>query len=161
MRKISMWVVALVVIASGVSINGFAQVPTQTAAQTQGQPQTPSPQRMKRRQLFGRDRIARIDADRDGRVSREEWPRNAEVFARLDANNDGFLSADELQAGRQKTFRARKAFGRMDQNHDGQISREEWKGRTEVFDRLDANGDGTVSADEIKARRARTRRELR
>lgn len=156
-----MWVVGLVVMASVISINCFAQAPTQTAAQTQGQAQTSSPERMKRRKLFGRDRIARIDADRDGRVSREEWPRNAEVFARLDANNDGFLTTDELQRGKQNAFRARKAFGRMDQNHDGQISREEWKGRTEVFDRLDANGDGIVGADEIKGRKARGRRDSR
>ena len=42
--------------------------------------------------------FSRLDADGDGRVSRDEAPnRMARFFDRLDANGDGFISEDEFQ----------------------------------------------------------------
>jgi hypothetical protein len=48
-------------------------------------------------------RIARLDANKDGRVSMAEnrAPANAQ-FDRLDANKDNILSAEEQQRGRQR-----------------------------------------------------------
>ena len=47
--------------------------------------------------------LARIDTDRDGRISRAEaaaHPRLAENFDRIDTNGDGFLSKEEMIAVR-------------------------------------------------------------
>ena len=47
----------------------------------------------------GRRAMARIDADDDGRISRDEFVgRQGRVFERLDANGDDAVSADELDA---------------------------------------------------------------
>lgn len=44
-------------------------------------------------------RMERMDQNRDGRISRDEWPRAARRFDRLDANHDGTLTQDELLRG--------------------------------------------------------------
>lgn len=47
------------------------------------------------------DRFARMDTDRDGRISRAEadrFPKLAEKFATIDANGDGFVTKEEMQA---------------------------------------------------------------
>lgn len=45
--------------------------------------------------------FARADADKDGRVSQQEFiARATERFQRLDANGDGFLTKDEAASGR-------------------------------------------------------------
>jgi len=46
----------------------------------------------------GDDRWKRLDKDGNGSISREEWPRNPEVFDRLDTNKDGILTREELAA---------------------------------------------------------------
>ena len=48
------------------------------------------------------DRVlfARMDANSDGRVTRNEWTGTARTFDRLDANNDGALSPYEYGVGR-------------------------------------------------------------
>ncbi|MFC6182834.1 hypothetical protein ACFPZ9_01065 [Pseudoxanthomonas japonensis] len=49
------------------------------------------------------ERFAALDANKDGRLSRDEVKdkgRFAERFDALDTNKDGFLSKDELAAGK-------------------------------------------------------------
>ncbi|WP_394697289.1 hypothetical protein [Pseudoxanthomonas japonensis] len=49
------------------------------------------------------ERFAAMDANKDGRLSRDEMKdkgRFAERFDALDTNKDGFLSKEELAAGR-------------------------------------------------------------
>jgi len=57
---------------------------------------------LKRRGKGGGNFIARFDDDKDGKVSKEEFPRSEDLFTRLDANNDGYITADEAPAGRGK-----------------------------------------------------------
>lgn len=48
-------------------------------------------------------RFDRLDANGDGRLSREEaaaYPELAQRFEQIDANKDGFLSRDELVSKR-------------------------------------------------------------
>ena len=71
--------------------------------------------------------MRRLDADKDGRISRAEAdkaPRMAEHFARMDANKDGFLD----RADREAKMRERRDqwFAQADGNRDGQISRAEF-----------------------------------
>ena len=159
MRKVSLWVLGMFVMLGIASISGRAQTPATTerpALETQQSTQVPAPERRAGGRQRG-DRLAKIDANMDGKISREEWPRNPEAFSRLDSNNDGFLTKDEMHHAKGKGMRGHRSFETMDPNNDGQITREEWKGRAEVFDRLDANRDGVVKADEVKSGRGSRR----
>ena len=90
-------------------------------------------------------------------------------FARVDANKDGKISPEEFEAFRAKSAsdgadaaakpsdkaskRAAKMFARFDADHDGFISRSEanavlaWR-----FKRMDANTDGVLSLEELNAK---------
>jgi Ca2+-binding EF-hand superfamily protein len=156
--KISMWAAGMFVLTSA-SFTGYSQTPTTTekpTLETRQSAQTPVPERGYGHQRRG-DRLAKIDANMDGKISRDEWPRNPEGFTRRDTNNDGVLTRDELQRSNDRVMRAHRSLQTMDQNNDGQITREEWKGRPELFDRLDANQDGVVRRDELRGGRG-TRR---
>ena len=52
------------------------------------------------RQERGAEALKQMDANNDGKISREEWKGNPERFSRLDANNDGFITSDEIKAHR-------------------------------------------------------------
>jgi hypothetical protein len=79
------------------------------------------------------DYLARMDADRDGRVSLveyQDWLGYA--FDAMDRNHDGVLSPAEQPGGRgvalsRVEHRARLAatFARQDANHDGFLSAKE------------------------------------
>jgi len=73
------------------------------------------------------DYLARMDADRDGRVSLSEYQDwLSYAFDAMDRNHDGVLTPDELPGGRgaaitrtQHRARLADAFRRQDRNHDG------------------------------------------
>ena len=81
----------------------------------------------------GTDYVARMDADRDGRVSLAEYQDwLSYAFKRMDANGDGVLSPDELPGGRgnpvtladhRQTVAER--FARQDRNRDGYLDAQE------------------------------------
>jgi Ca2+-binding EF-hand superfamily protein len=98
--------------------------------------------------------MERFDADKDGRVTREEWKGRPEIFARLDTNKDGAITKDEIEQAVQRMGRWRGRGGdavlrRWDTNKDGSISREEWRLDKAFFDRFDRNKDGVLRADEL------------
>jgi Ca2+-binding EF-hand superfamily protein len=132
------------------------------AAQAQGGPRGDGmrggPERM----------FERADADRDGRVTREEM-RNAarERFNGVDANRDGAVTLEEWQAyaatewgsrgGEERVTERRAAMFRgADQNGDGRLTFEESLAMPEaMFRAADANSDGVVTREEIPSRHAR------
>lgn len=92
--------------------------------------------------------MARMDADKDGRVTRAEFDAASRTrFERMDTNRDGTVDATEMAAlpGGGRGMRA-------DTNGDGKLSQAEFDAQTrERFDRVDVNGDGVLDAAELKA----------
>jgi len=107
--------------------------------------------------------IMRYDSNKDGFVDRTEWTAGQEArFKQLDADKDGKLSKDELfshtrqAAGtvlpndrtleRQDSF-----FRRMDSDRDGTISKTEFMGQADRnFARCDTDKDGRTNTAECR-----------
>jgi Ca2+-binding EF-hand superfamily protein len=102
-------------------------------------------------------RFEREDANKDGRLTREETRMPSAWFERADANKDGALTLAELtQAGknagaeRHAGPRAGKG-GLFDQNGDGKVERAELRSAAAAqFARLDKNSDGSLTSDEFR-----------
>lgn len=111
--------------------------------------------------------LARFDVNADGKVTRDEFRGNDQVFARLDNNGDGAITPDELGAMQARRDRANAGAGgeggrrftdpawrwqmmlqRFDQDGDGKLTRAEFQGAPRVFMRLDQDGDGVLTEEE-------------
>ena len=106
-------------------------------------------------------RYRRMDTNRDGVISRNEW-RGSGSFDELDWNNDGVLSGDEVRIGSvPPPTRARARddyygedadrFDYLDVNGNGMIERGEWDGGFAAFTRLDTDRNGSLSIRELAA----------
>lgn len=92
-----------------------------------------------------------IDANHDGKVSREEWVAYQErVFVALDKDKDGFLEPAEFfrsasanvipfaTAGYSHGLMTEQMFGKIDANGDGKVSKEEFVSyQLKIFDMMD------------------------
>ncbi|MGH7163369.1 MAG: EF-hand domain-containing protein [Planctomycetota bacterium] len=89
--------------------------------------------------------LGRHDANRDGKVTKEEFP-NETRFAEIDADGDGVLSVGEVEEAMAKR-RNESGYGfseKYDLNGDGKVSREEFTGPAAEFEKRDANHDGVI-----------------
>ncbi len=110
------------------------------------------------------DLVRRIDADRDGFITRDEWNR---YFANNDENKDGMLSRDEA-AGKEGQERGGypvdpavdERFAKLDTDKDGTISAIEWKGTKRAFAHIDADRDGLITREEYRSPNARSWNEV-
>lgn len=84
-------------------------------------------------------KMAKIDQNNDGQISKSEWRGSAEDFDRVDDDRNGFLTPLEIREYR---------FEQMDVNRDGRITRSEWHGRESTFDALDLNKNGVLKPSE-------------
>jgi hypothetical protein len=94
----------------------------------------------------------RLDADRDGAVSRKEFKGPADLFARLDRDGDGRITAADFDWSPRSPFvrQARQAemlFRRADGNSDGRLSAAEWQA---LFRRA-ARGKDHLTPDNLRA----------
>lgn len=125
----------------------------------------------------GGDMFSRLDADRSGSVSREEWStahaRREEAwqhrhdpvntFQRLDANGDGIIVQSEFVAQHEKAKQARADRREQRKSHEGRRERfankdrDHRKGRgharhrldpSKVFAMIDADANGVLSRAE-------------
>ena len=118
----------------------------------------------------------RIDADKNGSISRSEFEAHASARAERRAERRG---PDGAMQGRRAMRHARMMrhrgpgpmgggrfggamFERMDADHDGRVSLAEASARAlEMFDRTDSNRDGTVTPEERRAAMQRFREDRR
>lgn len=101
------------------------------------------------------ERFAEMDADKDGKVSADEFKAfRAARFTAADADGDGKLSAAEID-----TLRAKKRLARIermiawnDTDGDGMLSAAEMPDRAAGrMMHLDRDRDGAVSVEEMQA----------
>ena len=109
--------------------------------------------------------FARIDANKDGQMSRAEietfqrttatamfTARNKAMFAQLDSDKNGQLSSAEFAKLMPEPKVDASNMLRIDTSKDGQISLAEHRAATlDVFTKIDTNKDGTVTAAEAQA----------
>lgn len=98
-----------------------------------------------------------LDANADGKVSRDEFAKVLSLFDILDKDHNGELSQDELNgffgavrdAQTQATggVEVNNLFEKYDKNKDGKITAEEI-GNERIFKSLDLNKDGVVTREE-------------
>jgi len=114
---------------------------------------------------------ARMDANGDGAIDRQEaaaHPRLAQRFDARDTNKDGRLSRDEMPRWHARGGDGHRGMGRhhrgpggqgmlrmMDSDHDGRVSAAEYQA---FFQRMDVNKDGFIDQADREAR-AKQRRE--
>ena len=102
-----------------------------------------------------------LDADGDGRITKAEWAKAAELFGELDKNQDGELDMSELLGpppegadrppGNGNAGFGPQFFRQMDRNNDGKISKDEAGPRIKQrFSQLDRNSDGFISPEELR-----------
>jgi len=98
-----------------------------------------------------RRRIADLDTDFDGKISRAEWIAkygNDRMYEAYDVDGDGVISADEWLKGE----KAQNLYQATDIDGDHKLSRDEWVmkfGDDEMFDMYDLDGDGVIDAEEF------------
>jgi Ca2+-binding EF-hand superfamily protein len=112
----------------------------------------------------GRIRFAAMDANGDGRITREEWRGSDTSFKVHDWNGDGVLSGDEVRVGPQRRGNIEEdfqpdrlvlrdwspaRFSSIDRNRDGRITRSEWFYDLEGFARADRNRDNVLTRAEF------------
>ena len=90
-----------------------------------------------------------LDKDKDGKVSKEEFPRPH--FESMDKNGDGFIvleEADQRYNPPKDSVNANQiAFiVKLDKDKDGKLSNEEFTGSH--FSNFDKNGDGFIEPHE-------------
>ena len=94
--------------------------------------------------------VLHFDKDKDGKVSKAEFPGRDMGFKRFDADKDGHIDATEAPKS-PVTEDARKDAGfvqRYDGDHDGKVSSEEFPGGYVGFRKYDRNKDGYINKTE-------------
>jgi len=145
-------------------------VATPALAQT-AQPQTAPPtqeEQTTRPRVAQEPAFARLDADRDGRISAVEADKDSAFGVRfddLDTDDDGMVSAAEFGGSASEAAPAQAAapaatsdaFSSLDADKDGRVSSTEAAGNAgfdSSFSSIDANADGFVTSDEYTAHAA-------
>jgi Ca2+-binding EF-hand superfamily protein len=96
------------------------------------------------------ERFNELDHNRDGRLTRDEWHFDAELFHRLDVDRSGWISRREF-LGTDGDDDRDDRFDDLDINRDGVIAPGEWHWSRSAFERRDTNRDGSLSRAEMES----------
>ena len=96
-------------------------------------------------------RFAALDRNNNGVIASAEWNGDRASFDRLDTNRNGKLSRDEFARwdDRYGSNDSNARFAALDRNNNGVIASGEWNGDRASFNRLDTNHNGNLSRDEF------------
>jgi Ca2+-binding EF-hand superfamily protein len=108
----------------------------------------------------------RLDRNRDGQITRQEWRGSMQQFRDRDWNRDGVLTGDEISGRRDESSRNRSsasgtsAMNNLDSNNSGRVEGYEWPYNANIFHQLDRNGDSVLSQNELRNMDRATLRDL-
>jgi len=104
----------------------------------------------------GEDPFSGADANRDGRIDRQEFDQAVEKkFRSYDLNGDGVLDMEEIRDVRKRhgEWDIAQEFEAMDTNGDGKVDLDEFKASAaKRFMEYDRNGDGLLDRPEVDYR---------
>ena len=107
--------------------------------------------------------FASLDADRDGKVTVNEWKPKAEKrFLRLDDDHNGTVTTAEIDAWLKRGIERRKErmLSRLDQDKDGNVTRDEVDAYVDaLFNGADGDKDGGLTLAEIRENAPRRSRQ--
>ena len=93
--------------------------------------------------------FADFDADRNGRLTPNEWSFDRESWLQADRNRDNIVTRTEFLNSATTDMARETRFETLDRNNNDRIERAEWRGTTEGFRWLDRNNDGRLSRAEM------------
>ena len=101
----------------------------------------------------GWDKFAAVfDANKDGKVTKDELLAKRPGFDLLDTDKDGTVTEAEVDArpAAQKNPNLKSFLARFDENKDHKVTTAEWDAkRTKAFETADKNHDGAIEASEV------------
>jgi len=108
----------------------------------------------------GAMRFERLDANKDGSLSQQEFMAASVMrFSKTDTNADGVITEEELveRLMRRRAERmAKRLLKRMDYNGDGKVTKDEIESRSRKrFVLLDGNDDGKLDKAEMRRNNSR------
>lgn len=101
--------------------------------------------------------MAKLDADRNGTVSEDEYEDAIrDTFRELDADRNNRVSADELASAstpqQDGMLSPADRIRRIDMNTDGELTEEELeRGAEQAFELLDTSDDDALDLGELKS----------
>jgi len=104
-------------------------------------------------------RLAALDVNKDGFITRDEFPTQFQLTVAQGTNNGNVNVQPGMgEGGPRPRVRGPVWFVKMDRNGDGDVSPSEWLGEKADFDAIDVDKDGLISIEEAEAYDARMRK---